>query len=48
MEERTSRTIEILLSSVTPDKIMIGKILGLGAIGLTQMVFYLAVGLFLT
>ena len=48
MEERTSRTIEILLSSVTPDKIMIGKILGLGAIGLTQMVFYLAVGLFVT
>ena len=45
MEERTSRTIEILLSSVTPDELMRGKILGLGALGMTQMIFYLAVGL---
>ena len=45
MEERTSRTIEILLSSVTPDELMIGKILGLGALGLVQMLFYLVVGL---
>jgi len=41
MEERTSRTMEILLSSVTPDELMRGKILGLGALGMTQMVFYL-------
>ena len=45
MEERTSRTIEILLSSVTPDELMRGKILGLGALGLIQMIFYLLVGL---
>ena len=45
MEERTSRTIEILLSSVTPDELMRGKILGLGALGMTQMVFYLTVAL---
>ena len=45
MEERTSRTIEILLSSVTPDELMQGKILGLGALGMTQMVFYLTVAL---
>ena len=45
IEERTSRTIEILLSSVTPDELMRGKILGLGALGLTQMVFYLILGL---
>ena len=45
MEERTSRTIEILLSSVTPDELMRGKILGLGALGMTQMIFYLAFGL---
>jgi len=48
MEERTSRTIEILLSSVTPDEIMKGKILGLGALGMVQMVFYLIVGLTIT
>ena len=45
IEERNSRTIEILLSSVKPDELMAGKILGLGALGLTQMIFYLAVGL---
>ena len=45
IEERTSRTIEILLSSVTPDELMRGKILGLGALGMTQMVFYLILGL---
>ena len=48
MEERTSRTIEILLSSVTPDEIMKGKIMGLGALGMFQMVFYLSVGLTVT
>ena len=45
MEERTSRTIEILLCSVTPDDLMKGKILGLGALGLVQMIFYLILGL---
>ncbi|MBH10961.1 MAG: hypothetical protein CMG74_11560 [Candidatus Marinimicrobia bacterium] len=45
IEERNNRTIEILLSSVKPDELMVGKIMGLGALGLTQMVFYLLVGL---
>jgi ABC-2 type transport system permease protein len=45
MEERTSRTIEILLSSVTPDELMRGKIFGLGALGLMQMLFYLLIAL---
>ena len=45
IEERTNRTIEILLSSVTADEIMKGKILGLGALGMVQMVFYLLIGL---
>ena len=45
MEERTSRTIEILLSSVTPDELMRGKIFGLGALGLLQMLFYLLIAL---
>ena len=48
MEERTNRTIEILLSSVTADEIMRGKILGLGALGLIQMIFYLICGLVVT
>ena len=44
MEERTNRTIEILLSSVSPDQLMAGKILGLGMLGLVQMLFYLILG----
>lgn len=48
MEERTSRTIEILLSSVTPDELMRGKIFGLGALGLIQMLFYLFIALVTT
>ncbi len=45
MEERTSRTIEVLLSSVTPDDLMKGKILGLGALGMVQMLIHLIIGL---
>ena len=45
IEERSSRTIEILLSSVDPDQLMMGKILGLGALGLSQMIFYLLAGI---
>ena len=48
MEERTSRTIEILLCSVTPNELMRGKILGLGALGMVQMLFYLILGLIAT
>ena len=40
MEERTNRTIEILLSSVSPSQLMTGKILGLGLLGMTQMIIY--------
>ncbi len=44
MEERTSRVVEILLSSANPTQIMTGKILGLGLLGLVQLGTYLAVG----
>ena len=40
MEERTSRTIELLLSTVNPLQLMTGKILGLGLLGVTQMIIY--------
>ncbi len=48
IEERSSRMIEILLSAVTPSQLMRGKILGLGALGLTQLFFYLSVGFVVT
>ena len=41
MEEKTNRIVEIILSSVRPFKLMIGKILGVGAVGLTQLSIWL-------
>jgi len=43
--ERANRLIEVLLSSVSPAELMSGKILGLGLLGLTQLAFYLFVGI---
>ncbi|MEZ4671655.1 MAG: ABC transporter permease [Anaerolineae bacterium] len=40
VEERTSRIMEILVTSVTPLQMLLGKILGLGALGLTQLVVW--------
>jgi len=37
VEEKTSRIFEVLLSSATADELMLGKLLGVGATGLTQM-----------
>jgi len=39
-EEKENRVVEILLSSVPPLPLMTGKILGLGAAGLTQVVVW--------
>ena len=36
MEEKTNRIVEVILSSIRPFKLMMGKILGIGAVGLTQ------------
>lgn len=44
MEERTSRVVEVLLSSASPMQIMTGKILGLGLLGLVQLGTYVIVG----
>ena len=39
--------MEVLLSSVTPGQLMVGKILGLGAAGLTQILIWLVSGIIL-
>ncbi len=36
-EEKENRVMEILLSTVSPDQLMLGKLLGLGAAGIVQM-----------
>jgi ABC-2 type transport system permease protein len=40
IEEKSSRVMEVLLGSLTPDQLMTGKILGIGLVGLTQMAIY--------
>lgn len=37
MEEKTNRIIEVMISSVRPFELMMGKIIGLGLVGLTQL-----------
>jgi ABC-2 type transport system permease protein len=41
MEEKTNRIVEVMMSTVRPFELMLGKILGTGAVGLTQVVAWL-------
>jgi ABC-2 type transport system permease protein len=43
-EEKENRVMEVLLSSLTPGQLMTGKILGLGAAGLLQIVVWVVLG----
>jgi ABC-2 type transport system permease protein len=40
LEEKSSRVMEVLLGSVSPNELMTGKILGIGLVGLTQVAIY--------
>ncbi len=42
VEEKENRVMEVLLSSVKPDALLLGKFFGLGAAGLLQMAAWLA------
>ena len=42
LEEKQSRIVEVLVSSVRPAHLMMGKILGVGSAGLTQLGIWLA------
>lgn len=41
MEEKTSRIAEVIVSSVKPFQLMMGKIIGIGAVGLTQLLLWI-------
>ncbi|MCZ7613464.1 MAG: ABC transporter permease [Ignavibacteriaceae bacterium] len=45
IEEKSSRLIEMLISSSTPDELLTGKILGLSMLGLTQMLIWILIGI---
>lgn len=40
IEEKSSRVVEVIVSSVRPFELLMGKVLGIGAMGLTQMVVW--------
>jgi ABC-2 type transport system permease protein len=44
MEEKNGRIVEIIVSSMRPSRLMLGKILGVGAAGLTQLAIWLLAG----
>jgi len=41
MEEKTNRIVEVIISSVKPIQLMLGKIIGVSGVGLTQMVVWI-------
>lgn len=48
MEEKTNRIAEVMISSVKPRQLMMGKIIGIGAVGLTQFVMWIVLMVALT
>ena len=40
LEEKTTRVAEVVVSSVQPETLLAGKILGVGAVGLTQQILW--------
>ncbi|WP_372753211.1 ABC transporter permease [Mariniflexile sp.] len=44
IEEKTSRIIEVIISSVKPIQLMLGKIIGTSLAGITQFVIWLIIG----
>ena len=47
IEEKTSRIIEIIISSVKPVQLMLGKIIGTSLAGVTQFIIWIVLGGFL-
>src|SRR5258708_11209398 len=48
IEEKTSRIIEVIVSSVKPFQLMMGKIVGVGLVGLTQFILWILLSTIIT
>ncbi|RPI66360.1 MAG: ABC transporter permease [Ignavibacteriales bacterium] len=48
VEEKSNRLIEIIVSSCTPEELLTGKIIGLSALALLQIVIWILIGITLT
>jgi ABC-2 type transport system permease protein len=42
MEEKTNRIVEVIVSSVKPSELMMGKLIGVGMVALTQLAIWIA------
>lgn len=47
LEEKTTRVAEVVISSVKPESLLAGKVLGVGAAGLVQQTAWFAISLYL-
>jgi ABC-2 type transport system permease protein len=47
MEEKQSRIVEVIISSVRPFQLMMGKIVGIALVGLTQLGIWVVMGFFI-
>ncbi|HKK71128.1 MAG TPA: ABC transporter permease [Candidatus Krumholzibacteria bacterium] len=44
IEDKSTRVVEVMLASVTPGQLMMGKLLGQGLVGFTQFVIWVVIG----
>jgi ABC-2 type transport system permease protein len=47
LEEKTTRVAEVVVSSVSPETLLAGKVIGVGAVGLAQQIIWIAATLYL-
>src|SRR6202012_3186281 len=45
IQEKTSRIFEVMLATAKPSELLAGKLIGVGAVGLTQIAIWLVAGL---
>jgi len=48
LEEKSSRVVEVLVATIRPLELMLGKLIGIGLIGLTQLAIWVSAALLLT
>ena len=44
LEEKTTRVAEVVIASISPETLLAGKVIGVGAVGLTQQLVWLSFG----
>ncbi|HTS88878.1 MAG TPA: ABC transporter permease [Gemmatimonadales bacterium] len=48
IEEKSNRVVEVLVSSLSPFQLLLGKVIGVGAVGLVQLAIWGGTGFYLT